>query len=328
MPDLAAGERWRLVVRLKRPHGYANPGGFDLEAWLLERNLRATGYVRAGEANARLDAFAGRFRDHVQRARERVRERIALALADARYAGVVAALAIGDQRAIPDDAVDGLQPHRRRAPGEHFRAARDRVRRARGLGSPPRSRAGRPGSPTRLPARTPARSRASAVAGVYTLLAGAEVPALRTFAMLATRRGGPARVAPRNVAASIWLWALAAVLALDPWAVLSPGFWLSYGAVARADLRGRGPCGPRPRVGAVRGDHRACCARARARNGSSRGLVPFTLALFGQVSLVSPVANAVAIPVVTLAVVPLALAGIVVPFDALLRARRTRCSRR
>ncbi len=70
VPDLAAGERWRLVVRLKRPHGYANPGGFDLEAWLLERNLRATGYVRAGDANARLDAFAGRFRDHVQRARE------------------------------------------------------------------------------------------------------------------------------------------------------------------------------------------------------------------------------------------------------------------
>ena len=40
------GERWRLTVRLKRPHGNANPGVFDYEAWLLERNLRATGYVR------------------------------------------------------------------------------------------------------------------------------------------------------------------------------------------------------------------------------------------------------------------------------------------
>jgi len=46
VPDLAAGERWRLVVRLKRPHGNVNPGGFDLEAWLLENGLRATGYVR------------------------------------------------------------------------------------------------------------------------------------------------------------------------------------------------------------------------------------------------------------------------------------------
>ena len=40
------GEMWRFTVRLKRPHGNANPGGFDYEAWLLERNIRATGYIR------------------------------------------------------------------------------------------------------------------------------------------------------------------------------------------------------------------------------------------------------------------------------------------
>ena len=40
------GERWQMTVRLKRPHGNANPNGFDYEAWLLERNIRATGYVR------------------------------------------------------------------------------------------------------------------------------------------------------------------------------------------------------------------------------------------------------------------------------------------
>src|SRR5258706_34329 len=41
-----AGERWRFAVRLRRPHGSANPHGFDYEAWLLERGIRATGYVR------------------------------------------------------------------------------------------------------------------------------------------------------------------------------------------------------------------------------------------------------------------------------------------
>ena len=46
VPVLVAGERWRLVLRLKRPHGTVNPDGFDVEAWLLENNLRATGYVR------------------------------------------------------------------------------------------------------------------------------------------------------------------------------------------------------------------------------------------------------------------------------------------
>ena len=47
LPALSPGERWQLTVRLRRPHGMANPHGFDYEAWLLERNLRATGYVRS-----------------------------------------------------------------------------------------------------------------------------------------------------------------------------------------------------------------------------------------------------------------------------------------
>ena len=79
MPDIAAGERWRLIVRLKRPHGTVNPHGFDVEAWLLESGLRATGYVRS-TTGTRLDPFAGRGSDYVQRARERVRARILAAL--------------------------------------------------------------------------------------------------------------------------------------------------------------------------------------------------------------------------------------------------------
>ena len=80
VPDLVAGERWRLVVRLKRPHGTVNPHGFDVEAWLLQNGLRATGYVRDSDRTARLDAFAGRAADYVHRARENTRERIASAL--------------------------------------------------------------------------------------------------------------------------------------------------------------------------------------------------------------------------------------------------------
>jgi competence protein ComEC len=99
---IAAGERWRLVLRLKRPHGTVNPHGFDIEAWLLENNLRATGYVRRDERNARIDAFAGRPVDYVERARERIRARILAALPEKPYAGVIVALTIGDQRAIPE----------------------------------------------------------------------------------------------------------------------------------------------------------------------------------------------------------------------------------
>src|SRR5438034_1379843 len=99
VPPLHAGERWQLMVRLKRPHGTVNPHGFDVEAWLLENGLRATGYVRDDEANYRLDAFAGRPGDYVTRLRESIRTRILGALESGPYAGVIAALAIGDERA-------------------------------------------------------------------------------------------------------------------------------------------------------------------------------------------------------------------------------------
>lgn len=314
VPDLRAGERWRLVVRLKRPHGYANPGGFDLEAWLLERNLRATGYVREAAANARVDAFGGRWRDHVQRTRERVRERIAAALGNARHAGVVAALAIGDQRAIPDHQ---WLVFNRTGVGHLVSISGLHVTALAGLAGAIAAVLAR--RSTRLTDRLPAR-HTGAIAGVlaagaYTLLAGAEVPALRTFAMLAT--GALGLLASRHgTSGVVWLWALAAVLALDPWAVLSAGFWLSYGAVAVLIYAAAGRV-PRRRAATVAGRlSNALREGARTQWAVTVGLVPFALALFGQVSLVSPVANAVAIPVVTFAVVPLAVAGIVVPLDA------------
>ncbi|MFS2056405.1 DUF4131 domain-containing protein, partial [Variovorax sp. CT11-76] len=43
-----AGERWRLTVRLKAPHGHRNPHGFDSELWMWEQGLRASGHVRIG----------------------------------------------------------------------------------------------------------------------------------------------------------------------------------------------------------------------------------------------------------------------------------------
>lgn len=101
--EVHAGERWQLTVRLKRPHGNLNPFGFDFEAWLLERGIRATGYVRTTQLtqpNRRLDQFVARPLLFVERMRERIRERFLAALPDHHYAGVLVALAVGDQRAI------------------------------------------------------------------------------------------------------------------------------------------------------------------------------------------------------------------------------------
>src|SRR5712692_2796977 len=103
-----AGERWRFTVRLRRPHGSANPHGFDYEAWLLERGIRATGYVRmpsrrgAGERTPpeRLADTVPRPQYWIETLRETAREKILGVLPERPYAGVLIALAIGDQQAI------------------------------------------------------------------------------------------------------------------------------------------------------------------------------------------------------------------------------------
>ena len=103
--------------------------------------------------------------------------------------------------------------------------------------------------------------------------------------------------------------ALAAVLLLDPWAVLSPGFWLSFAAVALIFY-----------VSASRPAPRGMLAQWGAVQWAvTLGLAPLTLAIFQQVSLVSPIANAIAIPLVSLVVTPLALAGAVLPWELPLR---------
>ena len=149
------------------------------------------------------------------------------------------------------------------------------------------------------------------------LLAGAQVPAVRTLLMVAVAAAGLWLARPGS-ASLVWLWALVAVLLWDPWASLGPGFWLSFGAVGLLLYAGRRAArgGPRRVVARARLRARAGARRGARRRWSPIGLVPLSLALFQQVSLVSPVANAFAIPVVTFVVVPLALAGIVVPLAA------------
>lgn len=104
MGEIHAGERWQLTLRLRRPHGNANPYGFDYERWLLEQNIRATGYVRPDQKselkNERLSPFVFSFNHVVERSRGRLRDRIEQTLQGRPYAGVIVALVVGDQRAI------------------------------------------------------------------------------------------------------------------------------------------------------------------------------------------------------------------------------------
>ena len=304
VPSLRAGERWRLRVRLKRPHGNLNPNGFDYEAWLFEQDIRATGYVRQGEA--RLADFVPRPAYAVENLRQAVRDRYFSVLAGSPYAGVLAALAVGDQQAIDPElwqvfARTGVT-HLLSVSGLH-------VTMVAGLAAWLVSWGWR--RSLRLPLRLPAQ-KASAVAGflaalAYCLLAGFAVPAQRTLYMLAVV--AVALWSGRTTAVSrVLALALLLVLLLDPWAVISAGFWLSFGCVAVLFYVGAGRLG----------EGHWLAAWGRAQWAVTMGMLPAVLALFQQFSLVSPLANAVAIPLVSLVITPLALLGSLPLSDGLL----------
>jgi len=308
--DVQPGQRWQFTVRLQRPHGNANPGGFDYEVWLLEQGVRSTGYVRAGDGNRLLDAFVPGPGVIVERVRAALRARIQGALAGRTYAGVIVALVIGDQRGI--DQAD-WQVFNRTGIGHLISISGLHITMIAGLAAWAVSALWRRSffTDARLPLRLPAQ-KVAALAGAcvalsYVLLAGFGVPAQRTLYMLAV------------VALAMWTGrlpavshvlcaALGVVVLLDPWAVLWPGFWLSFGAVAVILFAGHGRIGPPPP-----GPRGALLLAGRTQWAVTAGLVPLTLLLFGQVSVVSPLANAVAIPLVSFVVTPLALAGSLMP---------------
>ncbi len=307
-PEVHAGERWALTVRLRRMHGNLNPHGFDFELWALERNLRASGYVRNDSGNRRLDEFAGRPMDYLERLRERYRTQILAALPEAPYAGTLVALAIGDQRAIPAAQWQTFNRsgigHLISISGLHVTLFAALVgglvfflwRRVHRLTQ-------------WLPAHHAAALVGLLASAGYVLIAGFQVPAQRTLYMLAVAALGLWLARP-GTASAVLLWALAAVLAIDPWAVLAPGFWLSFSAVALLFY-----------VSIHRAGATSWIATAvSAQWAMTLGLIPLLLLFFQQVSLLSPLANAVAIPVVSFGVVPLTLLYLILPFDGLLHA--------
>jgi competence protein ComEC len=311
-----AGERWQLRVRLKRPHGHVNPGGFDYEGWLLERDIRATGYVRApsrkpaasanpNEANRRLGE-SGALADRLQSWRETLREHLRAGPDDSPAAGVLAALAVGDQQAIDGDlwrtfARTGTT-HLMSISGLHVTMFAALVG---GLCGGLWRRW--PWVCRRWPAQSVAAITGLLAAAFYTLLAGAAVPALRTLLMLAVcvLAGSLRR------ALSPWatlMLALVAVLLFDPWAIGAAGFWLSFVAVAALFLVGQA------RLEEVQGWRRFGLAQWAA----TLGTLPILLLFFQQFSLVSPLANLFAIPWVSGVTTPLAMLAALLPIPWLL----------
>ncbi|EAR23543.1 DNA internalization-related competence protein ComEC/Rec2 [Nitrococcus mobilis] len=289
-PTVHPGERWRWRVKLRQPHGLMNPTGFDYERWLFQNRIDATGYVRNTLQARRLDTAWS-----VDALRERISRGIATALeGQGAAAGVLTALVTGDRRGIDPATWRDLNAagitHLIAISGLHIGLVAGLVYWLTG-GLWRRL----PQVPLWLPTPIAQTVTGTLAAMGYATLAGFSVPTQRALIMLmvlasarlARRRIGPLRA---------WWGAMAAVLALDPFAPLGPGFWLSFTAVAVILLV------VRRRPGVSRRQELIGLQFALA-----VGLLPIMSAWFQRCSLIAPFINLAAIPLAGMLLVPGAL---------------------
>ncbi|MES2909032.1 MAG: DNA internalization-related competence protein ComEC/Rec2 [Pseudomonadota bacterium] len=285
------GERWRIRLKLKRPHGSQNPGGFDAERWQHAEGISATGWLRSGQRLAEAPASMDLWRWHI---RQRLLRQFPHQ-SDA--AGTVLALLTGDRAGISPAAWERYArtgvTHLVAISGVH-------ITMVAWLVGALCQRAWRrvPGALGRVSALRMSGLAGWFAAAGYVLIAGAEVPAQRTLLMLGVillMRWLPGQFSGLQ----IWLTALAAVLLMDPLAVHSVGLWLSFVAV-----------GLLMAAGMPLGEEGGWRAALRAQWLATWGLLPLSLAIFSRVSWISLPVNFVAIPVVTFAVVPLSMLGL------------------
>ena len=295
--NIKAGQRWQFWLRLKQPHGFMNPGGFDYEGWLYQKKIRATGYVRV---NASKKQFAKKLDNKANGysmliLRQHLYDTLTSITSENKYAGILVALAMGERTGISQEqwyvfratgtshlvAISGL--HIGLLAGFIFLIVR--------LLWPYCGSAALKLASPRLAALS-----ALSIAAFYAALSGFAVPAQRALIMLSIVMISIFKL-HRVQSSQVLSLALLSVLLLDPVAVLSAGFWLSFAAVAIIGLAASG------RLDVDRGWR----IWGRLQWRISLALIPLLIFLFQQASIVSPLANLVAIPLVSFLVVPLTL---------------------
>lgn len=291
-PRVNPGERWQFHLKMTSRDRVRHFLGFDYGAYLMHHRLAGTAYVQANKQNRKIgfDFLA----DPIDVVRSKMRHWIKQRSWGMQKQNLILALTLGDRSGLQKNDWQVFQntgtSHLVAISGLHIGLAAALVFLIfRWLWS----------VDIRLSSEVPSVVVASVAALIgavlYSALAGFSVPTERALIMISVL-----------VFARLSCWSLnpylgllfAAILVLlwNPFAVFFAGTWLSYLAVLFLIY---GYQGYQPRFWFWRWMYPQVVVFI--------GLLPLTIGVFGQFSLVAMLANLVAIPVVSFLVVPLLL---------------------
>lgn len=306
---LKPGQRWQFYVKLKKPRGYHNPGSFDYEAWLFEKNITAKGYVYD-----KPPAFQSKLFNHtrwviVEQMRQWFLEQWQPFSKAMPFLDILLALTIGTTQGITSAQWQVFTNtgtiHLISISGFHITLIAGMIyglinaiwRRIYYVCQ-------------RFPAQRAGAVGALIGALIYALLAGFSIPTQRSLIMVCVFMMGILWQRQTDVW-QCFRWSLLAVLLWDPFAPLNMGFWLSFSSVAVIFyvMLENPSYAPFSKRGGV-------CFKIilwlKIQGFIFLGIIPFSLFWFGQVAISSLWANFVAISVTGFFVLPLALLAILI----------------
>ncbi|QQS12760.1 MAG: ComEC/Rec2 family competence protein [Rhodospirillales bacterium] len=317
----ATGDRISIVGNLSPPPGPAAPGAFDFQRFAWYQRLGAVGYAMGQPVVVQRGAPDGVIM-RIDELRRRLSARIVAALpGDA--GAMAAALIVGDQSGISRETMQALRDsglaHLLSISGLHISFAAVLV-----MGLVRYGLALIPRVALRHPIKKWAALAGIAGAGFYTLLAGAPVPAQRSFLMLSIVL--LAVLVDRSaLTMRLVCWAAAVILVILPESLVGASFQLSFAAVValiaawetwrplRARWRARAAAGGRDTVAARLGTHVA--ASMFTTIVVSLATAGFSIYHFNRLSLLGVVANLIAVPLTGIWVMPFGLAAmLLMPF--------------
>jgi competence protein ComEC len=309
-----AGETWQLEVRLKPPHGFMNPGGFDYEGWLFQQGIHATGYIRQSEFNRRLQTASVFSIDRIRQFLSRQLDDLVLYRQASGYATAAAGIALVKALAIGDKSSLSVQQWRilSNTGTSHLMAISGlHIGLAALFGYFLIRRIVPVFIMKRIPAQHVALATGLILALSYALIAGLSIPTQRAIIMLTVLSIMTLLRRNSRPVDALGL-AMIVVLLFDPVAVLSAGFWFSFSAVAVIYINV--VSGSKTDFSVLNKLKNILKQWLRLQLMISLFLLPLSLFMFQQGSLISPLANLLLIPYVSFLVVPVVLLAIICSF--------------